>query len=309
MVKPIELARLNVDLTNYRIGEFDTQRDAIKALLTHQGKKIANLARDILELGMLNPSEHLIVIHDPEEDGQFLVLEGNRRVAALKTMDTPALAEGLPIAKDFVKLAPQFAAKPIRTVSCLVMKSKEEALPWVERKHSTRLEGRGLEQWDALAHARAEADKGMVRPSKASMDYLRTQGALPHTMEISLNKKTSTVDRVLKMPYFTQTLGVIFDTGTGAVSFENGDAVSGTKLLDHILRRMAEKSFTVNDVRTREQRTDFIDSYIGYAVKKTANGAGGQTAAASTASASGAQSPSNKKADTSRAPSLKSESP
>jgi hypothetical protein len=275
MVKPIELAQLNVDLTNYRIGEFDTQREAIKALLAHQGKKIANLARDILELGTLNPSEHLIVIHDPEEDGQYLVLEGNRRVAALKTMDTPALADGLPIAKDFTKLAAQFAESPIRTVSCLVMKSKAEALPWIERKHSTKLEGRGLEVWDAPAHARAEADKGKVRPSKASFDYLRGRGALPHTVEAALNKKTTTVDRVLNMPYFTQVLGVAFDAKTGAITFENGDEAAGADLLLRILRKMSEKAFTVNDVRTRDQRIAFIDGYAAFSVKKKPNGSAG----------------------------------
>lgn len=278
MVKPIELAQLNVDLTNYRIGEFDTQREAIKALLKHQGKKIVNLARDILDLGMLNPSEHLIVIHDPEEDGQFLVLEGNRRVAALKTLDAPGLADGLPIAKDFAKLAAQFAGTPIRTVSCLVMKSRSEALPWIERKHSTKLEGRGVEQWDAVAHARAEADKGMVRPSKASIDYLQGKGMLPHSVEHALAKKTTTVDRVLNMPYFTQILGVAFDTKTGGLTFENGDETAGTDLLLRILHRMAEKSFTVNDVRTRDQRTAFIDDYAAYAVTKKPNGSGGGAA-------------------------------
>lgn len=283
MVKLIELAQLNVDLTNYRIGEFDTQREAIKALLAHQGKKIVNLARDILELGTLNPSEHLIVIHDPEEEGQYLVLEGNRRVAALKTMATPELADGLPIAKDFAKLAAQFAENPIRTVSCLVMKSKDDALPWIERKHSTKLEGRGLEQWDALAHARAEADKGKVRPSKASLDYLRARGVLPHTVEVALNKKTTTVDRVLNMPYFTQVLGVAFDTKTGAITFENGDEAAGADLLLRILRKMSEKAFTVNDVRTKDQRTAFIDGYAAFSVKKRPNGSAGGTSGDSSA--------------------------
>lgn len=275
MVKPIELAQLNVDLTNYRIGEFDTQREAIKALLAHQGKKIVNLARDILELGTLNPSEHLIVIHDPEEEGQYLVLEGNRRVAALKTMATPALADGLPIAKDFAKLAPQFAESPVRAVSCLVMKSKAEALPWIERKHSTRLEGRGVEPWDAPAHARAEADKGKIRPSKASLDYLRGRGALPHAVEAALSKKTTTVDRVLNMPYFTQVLGIAFDTKTGAITFENGDEAAGANLLLRILRNMSEKAFTVNDVRTKDQRKAFIDGYAAFSVKKKPNGSSG----------------------------------
>lgn len=287
MVKPIELAQLNVDLTNYRIGEFDTQREAIKALLTHQGKKIVNLARDIMDLGTLNPSEHLIVIHDPEEEGQYLVLEGNRRVAALKTMDTPALAEGLPIAKDFTKLAAQFAENPIRTVSCLVMKTKAEAFPWIERKHSTQLEGRGVEQWDALAHARAEADKGKVRPSKASIDYLRGRGVLPHTVEASLNKKTTTVDRVLNMPYFAQVLGISFDTKTGVITFENADETAGTDLLSRILRKMSEKAFTVNDVRTKDQRTAFIDSYASYSVKKTTEATSGSANGGSNAGSSG----------------------
>ena len=62
-------------------------------MVRRQGEKLLELAQDILDVG-LSPGEPLWVAPDPRAQGKFVVLEGNRRITALKVMDNPALASG-----------------------------------------------------------------------------------------------------------------------------------------------------------------------------------------------------------------------
>lgn len=284
-IKFLALPELNVDISNYRIGEFDTQRESIKAMLEQQGPKIVELASDIMDIG-LNPTEMFIVIPDPEEDGFYQVCEGNRRTTALKVMETPSLAAGTEVGNAFKALSLRFAEKPIRMVQCAVFEEKIHALPWIVRKHSNRQTGRGVERWDADGQARFEASIGIVRRSKAVMDFLRSKGHLSPELQSSMRRKTTTADRVFNMPYFVSTLGVSFDNATGAVSFGNGDEQAGSVLLKAVITKIADKSFTVNDVRAFDQRIAFIDIFAPLATK--APQAGNRSSSWNTTASNGA---------------------
>src|SRR3546814_21047653 len=93
----------------------------------------------------------------------------NRRITALRLLQTPALAAGTSLHKKFIELSKKYAAKPIEKVSCVVFDDKEEAFKWMERKH-LRMDGRGLSQWGTDATALENAHRGQVRASKAALD-------------------------------------------------------------------------------------------------------------------------------------------
>ena len=92
----IKVANLLLNPTNYRFSPQTNQREAIEVMLKDQGEKLYKLAEDIVENG-LNPSEDLMVT--PIEDGNatqklYKVLEGNRRITALKLLSIPENIEG-----------------------------------------------------------------------------------------------------------------------------------------------------------------------------------------------------------------------
>ena len=103
-----KLSELRLDQQNYRIGPVGTQRDALKEIIEDQKSKLANLAEDILAVG-LSPGEQIWVTRDLNTKGSYVVLEGNRRVAALKLLETPALADGTEVEKAFHSLAKTYA--------------------------------------------------------------------------------------------------------------------------------------------------------------------------------------------------------
>lgn len=133
-IRYFELSELKVDQNNFRLGSFKSQRDAIRAMLTRHKSKLLPLAKDILEVG-LSPGEPIWVAPDPEIPGKYIVMEGNRRITALKVMNSPALADGTTASDAFRKLGKEFLTKPRREIRATVFESIEAAKPWVERRH------------------------------------------------------------------------------------------------------------------------------------------------------------------------------
>jgi hypothetical protein len=78
--RPIDLQQLLVNLENPRYLTRASQRDAILKMAEHQGIKLVTLAEDIVYNG-LNPTRRFLV--SPVDGDNYVVLEGNRRIAAL----------------------------------------------------------------------------------------------------------------------------------------------------------------------------------------------------------------------------------
>src|SRR6266480_7384094 len=90
----IALTNLLLDVINPRfVTEQDNQRAAIRNMATEQGEKLLNLADDIVNFG-LDPSSSAIVIPDAQTTERHTVVEGNRRIAALKLLHNPELLQG-----------------------------------------------------------------------------------------------------------------------------------------------------------------------------------------------------------------------
>lgn len=260
--KDINQSQLVVDLENFRIGEQDSVRAAYHAMIEEEGADLANLAEDIVDNG-LSPAESLMVIEHPDHKNHFISIEGNRRITALRLLQTPALSAETPLHRRFLALSAKYAQNPIVKVSCVVFDDREEAFKWMERKH-LRMDGRGLSQWNTDATARAHAHRGKVRASKAVVDRLKHRGLLTAAAEKTLAARTN-LDRVLQMPYMAQVLGVTIGKN-GDISYGNGNEAKGDKLLLKIVKAMSASGFNVNNIRSAEDRKDFLDGFSSEAV-------------------------------------------
>ena len=85
---------LLLDPQNPRLSQPSTSQHEIhKAIAHQQNHKLVTLASDIVEHG-LNPGDLSLVT--PANDGydRYIVLEGNRRIAAIRALENPELVEG-----------------------------------------------------------------------------------------------------------------------------------------------------------------------------------------------------------------------
>lgn len=273
--KMIDQKRLVVDLENFRIGEHDSVRDAYRAMIEEEGFDLANLAEDIIE-HRFSPDPFYVVPHDEQKDN-YTVIEGNRRLTALRLLETPSLAAGTKVHRRFVDLAEEYAKQPMKQVECAVFPSRDAAFIWMERKHLD-LEGRGIAKWNSAATGRAYAHRGQVRAGKAVVDHLRSRAKLTRSLESKL-AAPSNLDRVFAMPYVEKALGVAIRKD-GTIAYGSGDEVKGDRLLLRMLEAMSGPDFNVNNIRTLDQRKDLIDSFVRHAVVGGAVSSGSTSKAA-----------------------------
>src|SRR3546814_18362977 len=114
-------------------------------MIEEEGANLANLAEDIVEIG-LSPAESLIVIKHPELKNKYTSIEGNRRITELRLLQTPALAAGTSLNQKFIELSKKYAAKPIEKLRWWVLDDNKEGFKWMERTH-LRKDGRGVYLW------------------------------------------------------------------------------------------------------------------------------------------------------------------
>ena len=82
MITSINIDNLKLSLDNPRLTDSQNELEEIEKMLSDQGKKLLNLAEDIIENG-LNPLDIIAVYPSIEEKGKYIVAEGNRRVTAM----------------------------------------------------------------------------------------------------------------------------------------------------------------------------------------------------------------------------------
>lgn len=122
------------------------QDEAVTALLLDAADKLVSLAQDCDE-GSLNPTELPVVV---EEDGELVVIEGNRRLAALKLLRNPdlvatAAAElGTPLVKKFRTLQ-QVGVGLVN--DAFQAENREAARHWIELRHTGENDGVGVIGW------------------------------------------------------------------------------------------------------------------------------------------------------------------
>lgn len=137
---------LLLDSQNPRIPELTTiptQRDIVAELVTHDN--VYELAKDIAEQGFF-PTERLVGIEDAVGE---TILEGNRRLAALKLLIAPELAPEHDV-KKFRSLSEKVSKATISKVKVVFAPSREAAAPLIVNRH-TRL---GIHRWQPAQQAK-----------------------------------------------------------------------------------------------------------------------------------------------------------
>jgi len=160
----VNISSIQLDRENPRFPPVDTERDAIMAMLDEQGDKLLILATDIVHYG-LDPSKRLIVF---KEKGQHIDGDGNRRMTALKILETPDLIKKHKLYLKFKKLSQKQIVK-IDLVECVVFKSREAIKHWIEINHGGELEGRGQVQWNPEQKERFNGTKSTGLMAKEAL--------------------------------------------------------------------------------------------------------------------------------------------
>jgi hypothetical protein len=156
----VKVSGLDLDQMNPRIPGIANQRstrDIVAALIDHED--VLGLAKSIVDFGGLYPSERLIAV---DEQNEKVVVEGNRRLAALKLLHSPDLAPENHVER-FRNLSNKIDPHAIEKVEVVIAPSRAAAARLIVARHT----GDSVKRWSPVQQAR----------------YIRTLVKPGHTIE------------------------------------------------------------------------------------------------------------------------------
>jgi hypothetical protein len=255
----VEPANLLADSSNPRISEEGLgQREALRAIAKNQsGDEILALAQDIVSYKSLDPSSLPIVIRSDQAD-RFVVLEGNRRLTALRALENPASFEGAfsdSVLQQMRKLSTQYQAAPFETVRCCLMASAQEAQHWIDLRHTGKNGGAGVVQWGPHEKARfLSRTREEAQPHTLLLDFLEAGGHLTKTERTKVPH--AAFERLVKSKTVRAKIGYSIDK-QGKLDFKNKPAA--IKGLLHIAHDLSSGATKTGDIYSKKQRDEYAE--------------------------------------------------
>lgn len=258
-------ADLLIDEENPRISEPNAgQNRALKSLAEHLGPKLVALAADIVVHGT-DPGDLPIVMPLAASDRRFLVLEGNRRLAALRVLENPdSVSDAVSPAalKQLRKLSKDYQNNPIDQLTCVVVKDREAAKHWIELRHTGENSGAGRVPWGSDEAARFRSRAKEIHSQ--ALDFLQRRGDL--TPEARRKVPASSLKRLLETPEVRTKVGIEAQKGELCL-LASEERVAAA--LMYVVNDLASGKTKVGQIYTKTQRQDYAKALPASVVVKT----------------------------------------
>ena len=259
--KLININMLEINTENPRFEMARNQREAIRIMIENQNSKLAKLAQDIIENG-LNPSDLIIVMPSKKHDHKFVVLEGNRRVTALKLLNNNDLIpqKYKSLIRKFRQLSSKYDRNPIEDISCVVFSNIDDANKWIKLKHTGENDGVGLVTWDAQQKARFEERyEGKSTYALQIIDFLKNDPDIDADTKRKLSLiPSSSLQRLLSDPDVRSVIGISIDNGKIVSKYPQNEI---RKPLIKIISDLARDDFTVKDIYYKDDRLNYLETF------------------------------------------------
>lgn len=260
VIKTIPLSKLLLDPENARFSgeEAASQREAIQLIIDSDDKgdgagKLYALIEHIYQNG-LDPTELIMVFETTDE---VIVLEGNRRTAALKIIETPEL---FPSEKYRTKvLALKSKSEPadnFSEVGCSVIENRGTASKWLELKHVGQNDGAGRIGWSGTAtDAFREKTTGKKSIGKQIRDFVSSSPEFDeYTKDVALQIRITNLTRLFSNAVSKKFFGYVSENNKLKIT---GDKERTIALMDYALRLFYDEGLTVTSIK----RTPDIEAF------------------------------------------------
>ena len=252
----LDLDELLLDLENPRISKADSQLGALQKIVEDQDLKLVVLAESIAA-DRLNPMDRWLVIKSPTERGRYIVLEGNRRLAALRLLNNPSVLKELEVRtlvkKRLEELAAAFDLDTVQPIDCYEVADRTVATPWLSQRHTGENKGSGIVDWGGVATARFRGRD----PALQALDLVVNHGGLTDEEKevIAGHFPISTLDRLLSTPAVRQKLGMEITDSKLRTGLDPAEAM---KPLRRIVLDLATEEINVTKLKSKDQQLAYI---------------------------------------------------
>jgi len=194
------------------------------------------------------------------DPNRFIVLEGNRRLVALRALENPeafkdAVDPG--VLKELRKLSKEYQQNPVEKLLCVVVKERKDAHHWIRLRHTGENEGAGIVTWGSDESNTFNVRVGGVRTPfhMQILSFLETEGALPPETRKAL--PTTSFKRLVETPLVREKLGVELTDGNLELL---ADKKAIVKALRYVVDDLASKKKKVGDIYTVKQRVEYAEN-------------------------------------------------
>ena len=216
--------------------------------------KLAVLAADIVS-HRLDPSTLPMVISTGALSARYIVLEGNRRLAAIRALEDPeSVADAVTSTtlKKLRALSRRYQADPIDEVSCVVMPDRDEAQHWIELRHTGENHGAGVIKWGSEEASRLKARGGQTEIHTQALDFLEARGVL--TSESRGTVPVTSLRRLLGTPQFRVRMGLGLRNGLLTL---RADQEKTSRALAHVVESLITGRTKTRHIYTTEERQQY----------------------------------------------------
>lgn len=202
--KNISLDSLEVWNDNPRIVTKNSEEDAIVSIFKSDSRGMYNLCKDICD-NWLSPANNLLVYFD-KKINKYIVIEGNRRISALKCILNPTLLTGHLDEGYIKKLSKLNKSKIIENKNNIMcsIDIKENQINLLKNIHMGEQEGIGRKKWGRYEKSKYNQmlnHAPKINVSTTIVDYIKENADMfsSYFLEIVTNEiAASNIDRLLQ---------------------------------------------------------------------------------------------------------------
>ncbi|REC94865.1 ParB N-terminal domain-containing protein [Kushneria indalinina] len=254
----IAINSILLDLRNARHGVLNSQKQILEWMVTEPTKeKVLNLAKEIAAHG-LSPNELPILIPDTSTDkNKYIVVEGNRRLAALKMLRKPASCPIKKVKSQFEKIAGSSEVDLPKSLWCIIYPTLEEAEYWIKLRHGGQNNGAGTVDWGPKEFDSFEKRMGRRTPNSAAislLSYALSEGII-NQEQYSLVPVTN-VTRLVGTKDARHVFGAYYAKGEVK---RIADKEYFDRAIKDIFIALSGGYWTVTKLKSGSQRKDFVD--------------------------------------------------
>lgn len=259
--RSLPLSALLVNRANDRHGELENETAAIAWLFNNREQHMRNLAKDIATQGG---------VYDPplvsQEDGKYIVFDGNRRVTCLKLLANPRRAPTVELQRFFTELAQKWSGPLPENITCQVETDRDRVDEILFRRHTGSQNGVGQSTWDDRMKANF-----IGRTGKASglhvADEIEKRLAEAHLWDRRRKIPRSNMNRLLSSEAYRNRLG--FSVARGQFEFTHDEAVV-LNALRRVADDLADKKVVLGDIWDVSGKRHYLDQLDQEGVLPTA---------------------------------------
>lgn len=254
---PLELIELDEDNVRFGNDVAESQKEALHLLMEDptDAKKLLNLTRHISKNG-LDPTELQLVF--PSGTNSYTVIEGNRRLAALKLLVNPSLCPVDRLADEVASIAKDATYKVPKDILVSIVETREQGDLWVELKHTGENDGVGRVGWNSEIRderrSRVTGEETVGRQLRKLIEKNQTV----FSKEALLNSKTVAITNLTRLFQSAPAQEFFQLVRRNRILTPNCDLKYIAPSVEYTLKMMADKDFTVNTIKLIDDIREFI---------------------------------------------------